>query len=69
MSMPKTPIYNARKLVMGYIEEDGKGKQTAFDARMLIVGYYDASSNQTFNKNRTLYGQGNQLMALIPQRP
>lgn len=36
---------------------------------MLIVGYYEASSNQTFNKDRTLYGKGNQLMALIPRRP
>lgn len=48
--MPKTPIYNDRKLVMGYIEDDGKGKQTAFDERMLIVGYYEASSNQTIHQ-------------------
>jgi hypothetical protein len=61
----RTPVLNARRLVIGYIEEQGGGKQKALDGRAMVVGYYDPSTNSTLDGNRMMFGKGNQLSALI----
>jgi len=64
----RTPILNANRIVIGYIEEQGGGKQKALDRNAMLLGYYDPSTNSTLNANRMLVGKGNQLSSLI-ERP
>lgn len=63
--MARTPILNANRIVIGYIEEQGGGKQKALDRNAMLLGYYDPSTNSTLNANRMLVGKGNQLSVLI----
>jgi hypothetical protein len=63
--MPRTPILNANRIVIGYIEEQDGGKQKALDRNAMLLGYYETSTNSTLNANRMLVGKGNQLSALI----
>ncbi len=63
--MARTPILNANRIVIGYIEEQGGGKQKALDRNAMLLGYYDPSTNSTLNANRMPVGKGNQLAALI----
>jgi len=63
--MTRTPILNANRIVIGYIEEQGGGKQKALDRNAMLLGYYDPSTNSTLNANRILIGKGNQLSSLI----
>ncbi|WP_112384258.1 hypothetical protein [Sphingomonas carotinifaciens] len=65
--MARTPILNANRIVIGYIEEQGGGKQKALDRNAMLLGYYDPSTNSMLNANRVLVGKGNQLAALIAQ--
>lgn len=41
------------------------GSRRALDRNAMLLGYYDPSTNSTFNANRMLVGKGNQLSALI----
>lgn len=63
--MARTPVLNERRLVIGYIDEVGNGKQTALDKNALTLGFYDPVSNETLDRNRLFVGKGNQLMGLI----
>jgi hypothetical protein len=63
----RTPILNANGIVIGHIEEQGGGKQKAFDNNAMVVGYYEPSTNNTLDANRMVFGKGNQLSALIAQ--
>lgn len=63
--MARTPILNANRIVIGYIEEQGGGKQKALDRNAMLLGSYDPSTNSTLDANRVLVGRGNQLSALI----
>jgi len=63
--MARTPILNANRIVIGYIEEQGGGKQKALDRNAMLLGYYDPTTNSTLNANRILIGKGNQLSSLI----
>lgn len=63
--MARTPILNANRIVIGYIEEQGGGKQKALDRNAMLLGYYDPSTSSTLDANRMLVGKGNQLAALI----
>lgn len=63
--MARTPVLNERRLVIGYIQQDGNGAQTALNHNAMVIGYYDARSDNTLNKNRMVIGKGNQLMGLI----
>jgi hypothetical protein len=65
--MPRTPILNANRIVIGYIEEQGGGKQKALDRNAMLLGYYDPTTNSTLNANRIFIGKGNQLSSLITQ--
>jgi hypothetical protein len=64
-NMARTPILNTNRIVIGYIEEQGGGKQKALDRNAMLLGYYDAATNSTLNANRILIGKGNQLSSLI----
>ena len=63
--MARTPVLNERRLVIGYIQDDGNGAQTALNQNSIVIGYYDARADNTLNKNRMVIGKGNQLMRLI----
>lgn len=63
--MARTSILNANRIVIGYIEEQGGGKQKALDRNAMLLGYYDPTTNSTLNANRILIGKGNQLSSLI----
>ena len=63
--MARTPILNANRIVIGYIEEQGGGKQKALDRNAMLLGYFDPSTNSTLDANRMMVGKGNQLSALI----
>lgn len=63
--MARTSILNANRIVIGYIEEQGGGKQKALDRNAMLLGYYDPATNSTLNANRILIGKGNQLSSLI----
>lgn len=56
---------NANRIIIGYIEEQGGGKQKALDRNAMLLGYYDPSTNSTLNANRIMVGKGNQLAGLI----
>lgn len=51
--------------VMGYIETDIDGNQTARDAHTRLLGRYDTKRNVTRDEHSRLLGSGNQLAALI----
>ena len=36
--MARTPILNANRIVIGYIEEQGGGKQKALDRNAMLLG-------------------------------
>jgi len=63
--MARTSILNANRIVIGYIEEQGSGKQKALDRNAMLLGYYDPTTNSTLNANRMKVGTGNQLSSLI----
>lgn len=63
--MARTPLLNANRIVIGYIEDLGGGKQKALDRNAMVLGYYEPSTNNTLNANRMVIGKGNQLSALI----
>jgi hypothetical protein len=63
--MARTSVLNANRIVIGYIEEQGGGKQRALDRNAMPLGYYDPNTNSTLNTNRMKVGTGNQLSALI----
>jgi hypothetical protein len=65
--MARTSVLNANRIVIGYIEEKGGGKQKALDRNAMLLGYYDPTTNSTLNANRILIGKGNQLSSLITQ--
>jgi len=65
--MARTPILNANRIVIGYVEEQGAGKQKALDRNAMLLGYYDPTTNSTLNANRIIIGKGNQLSSLISQ--
>lgn len=64
-TMARTPILNARRMVIGYIEDAGGGKQKALNARCMVIGYYEPSTGNTLDANRMVIGKGNVLTALI----
>jgi len=54
--MARTPILNANRIVIGYIEEQGGGKQKALDRNAMLLGYYDLSTNSVNRRpKRTPY--------------
>lgn len=63
--MARTPILNSNRILIGYIEDCGGGKQKALDRNAMLLGYYEPSTNSTLNANRIVIGKGNQLSALI----
>ena len=63
--MARTPILNSNRILIGYIEDTGGGKQKALDRNAMLLGYYEPSTNSTLNANRIVIGKGNQLAALI----
>lgn len=63
--MARTPILNANRMIIGYIEDRGDGKQAALDRNCMVLGHYEPSTNNTLNANRMVIGKGNQLSALI----
>ncbi len=63
--MARTPILNVNRIVIGYIKEQGGGKQQAIYRTAILLGYYDPSTNRTLNANPMKVGTGNQLSALI----
>jgi hypothetical protein len=65
--MARTPILNANRIVIGYIEEQGGGKQKALDRNAMLLGYYDPRTNSTLDATRMMVGKGNQLSSLIVQ--
>jgi len=63
--MARTQVLDNRRLLIGYIEDCGGGKQKAYDRNALLLGYYEPATNSTLDKNRLLFGRGNLLAALI----
>ena len=63
--MARTPVFNERRLVIGYIDDHGNGQQTALNKNAIVIGYYDSRNGNTLDKNRMVIGKGNQLMGLI----
>jgi hypothetical protein len=51
--------------IIGYIDTDASGKQTALDASYKKVGYYDPRTDKTQDGSFRIIGSGNQLAALI----
>jgi len=63
--MGRTTLKDNGFRIIGYIDEDGDGKQTALDASYRHVGYYDPRANVTKDAGFKIIGNGNQLAALI----
>lgn len=63
--MARTEIKDRTYRIIGYIDTDASGKQTALDAGFRHVGYYDPRTNQTKDAAYRIVGTGNQLSSLI----
>ncbi|SPA56683.1 conserved protein of unknown function [Cupriavidus taiwanensis] len=50
--------------VIGFIRTDGEGKQFAY-AGGRMVGIYNPQLDKTFDSRLRVYGNGNQLTALV----
>jgi hypothetical protein len=57
-----------RYRTIGYIDTAADGMQTAKNARLLIVGYYDPRTNLTLDDRLRTVGSGNLLASLIAGR-
>jgi len=51
--------------VLGWINTDNPNRLTAHDSNGVLVGWYLAEANTTYNKNSILVGKGNLLSTLI----
>lgn len=51
--------------IIGYVDTDRDGKQTALDAHYKHIGYYDPRTDKTQDGSFRIIGSGNQLAALI----
>lgn len=58
-------LKDAQSRIIGYIETDPNGKQTAKTARHITVGYYDPRTNWTVNRHDCRVSSGNTLAALL----
>ncbi len=63
--MARMEIKDRSYRIVGYIDTDRDGKQTALDASYRHVGYYDPRTNQTKDASYRIIGTGNQLSSLI----
>ena len=63
--MSKREIRDSHNKLVGYIEDQGNGKQRAYDTMNHHKGTYDSSSDKTYLPNNSLVGSGNQLVMLI----
>lgn len=58
-------LKDAQSRIIGYIETDPNGRQTAKTARHITVGYYDPRTNWTVNRHNCRVSSGNTLAALL----
>ena len=63
--MGRIAIKDSSYRIIGYIDTDSSGKQTALDAHYKRVGYYDPRTDKTQDGSYRIIGSGNQLAALI----
>lgn len=67
-NMSTQRITDANGRTMGYIKDEGGGRQTSTNATGSPRGYYDPLNNKTFDQHNRLVGSGNLLVMLV-QRP
>ena len=63
--MGRIALKDAGFRIIGYIDTDASGKQTALDAGFRIVGYYDPKANVTKDASYRIIAHGNTLASLI----
>jgi hypothetical protein len=63
--MSKKDFFNRTGGFIGQIEENHKGNMVAYDKNNRVIGYYDASMDQTYESDRSFYARGNMLSSLI----
>ncbi|CAJ8619847.1 Uncharacterised protein [Burkholderia pseudomallei] len=59
-----TYIRDGSSKIVGRIQTDNQGKQYAYVGGRM-VGIYNPQLDKTFDAGRRVYGNGNQLMALV----
>jgi hypothetical protein len=62
--MSTTYIRDGSSRIVGLIRDDSHGKQFAYVGGRMI-GIYNPQLNKTFDASLRMYGNGNQLMALV----
>lgn len=63
--MKRQKLTDARYQALGYIDTAAGGRQTARDAQLHAIGYYDPHTDTTRDAQRRLVGKGNLLASLI----
>jgi hypothetical protein len=63
--MGRIAIKDSSYRIVGYIDTDSSGKQTALDASYKHVGYYDPRANVTKDASFNIIAHGNTLASLI----
>jgi len=63
--MQTETLTDAQFNVIGYIETDSSGKQTAKTARYVTVGYYCPRNNWTVDRHFCRVSSGNTLACLV----
>jgi hypothetical protein len=58
-------VYNGQGVRLGYHTSENQNQVYAYDKSGTNIGYYNKSSNTTFDKNGRRYGVGNLVKSLI----
>ena len=59
-------IRNGRNEIVGRLNTSADGSQVALDANLNILGFYNAQSNTTADRNGNFIGFGNLIQRMFP---
>lgn len=63
--MQRKLIKNARGQLLGFIDTDQQGRETAKNSRGQLLGSYDPKRDQTYDAKRELVNKGDALSSFI----
>jgi len=61
-----SPITDFNQRLLGYTNIRADGRQYLYDSHLRWLGYYEPSTNLSFDRNLHCLGRGNQIMRLLP---
>jgi len=59
------PITDINQRLLGYTSTTPNGRQNLYDSHLRWLGYYEPSTDLSFDRNLHCLGRGNQTMRLL----